>query len=452
MPAFVSNMELIIGFLDKCEKHWHSRRALWVAPLGAAVLILLLQTEFLAKTVELRNWIVASVTAIVVLIVWEMTNRVPRVQKKKNGIVIAIVADNDEQAVQIRKDFLAHLSGLIQADEQSTNLRLLVVPKFVAERVERDDQAVALLNKTRGVFMLYGTARKRKISGADSHLLELRGVVRHQPITPHIQAQLQGEFVSVLPSSVQFPVDNDVFAFAFTSDWAEIVARYMIGLAAMVSGYLPYAETLLLYVEARLAGRSLVGPMRKLRYRVPQRLMELYKLWLDALNQAYFMKRERFVLETAETVVNKVLARDPANYNALLFSAICLFVLHRDTSGAMTAVLKCRKFPDVTWRYSHAFLLAYQGRMKEARDEYKIACRARSQDRTLRIQCEEFIQLVLHEEPNKAQLHFASALINEYAKSDTEGAKRDYKAFLDHPRSAAFPAEVALARQAIERL
>jgi major membrane immunogen (membrane-anchored lipoprotein) len=57
----------------------------------------------------------------------------------------------------------------------------------------------------------------------------------------------------------------------------------------------------------------------------------------------------------------------------MMVKAICEFVLRRDIPAAHKLITRCRSNLDNTWRYSRAFLHAYQGKMEEAVADYKHA-------------------------------------------------------------------------------
>jgi hypothetical protein len=68
--------------------------------------------------------------------------------------------------------------------------------------------------------------------------------------------------------------------------------------------------------------------------------------------------------------------------------------------------------------------------LEAAHNEYRRAFRGNLQNPTVPIQTEEFIQIVLEEEPDKEHLHFCLALINYNAKRDFKAASRDFDRFL----------------------
>lgn len=244
--------------------------------------------------------------------------------------------------------------------------------------------------------------------------------------------------------------DTDVFAFEATAEWAEVGARYIIGIAALLSGDVAYAERLLIDVERRLvSGLGGQGPLRQISSRLPERFGLLYEAWLRHLIDRYSLTRDVAYVKKADDITDKLLARDPRNRPAKLMKAIAEFVLRQDIPAARKLLYGARLKGDVTWRYSIAFLDAYEGNLAAAETEYETACKGGPlTDVTVPNQCEEFIAGVLAEEPHQGQLHYCSALINLNAKKDLKGALRDFELFLRHDAAGRFPKQ----RNRAERL
>lgn len=139
------------------------------------------------------------------------------------------------------------------------------------------DSANEMRVRCKAHFMIYGRVRRRVINEKENHIVELEGAVAHQPISDQVSDKLAAEFTELLPRNVHIPTENDLFFFQFTSEWAEIVARYIIGVAASCSGDIKYAEVLYLDVLSRLQNKDNDFPIyRKLKERVPHRCFFLF--------------------------------------------------------------------------------------------------------------------------------------------------------------------------------
>src|SRR5438445_406003 len=81
----------------------------------------------------------------------------------------------------------------------------------------------------------------------------------------------------------------------------------------------------------------------------------------------------------------------------------------------------------------------------EAVADYRRAFQGPIGDRSVPVQCEEFIQIALAREPDRVQLHFCLGLINYHAKSDYAVAAEDLRQFLSKLKDGHFPRQAATA-------
>ena len=443
--------DLLGRLFDLSVRYWHNHRTRFLAPLGAALISLALVTRGGALSVHVGHVIMAAIVAMFVYLYWKFDNRVPRTPKGKVGLLLGIACDNRQHDQQVRADLVGSLRQLLQSDQPATSLVLIDLADHHSRDCEDALSASRMLARSQGHFIVYGRVKRRQIDGAESHFISFEGLVRHAPIPQPRSAAIARDFTQLLPRRLSFPLDNDVLAFEVTSAWMDLAARYVIGLAAFASGDFEYAERLLLSVQERLRAAGIgVVPIRSLAEKLPRRLHELYEVWLGMLGDAYFLTRRREYVEVGDLIAKKLLALDSRNYQALLHAAIADFVLRRDVAAAMQRIMACRHVRDSAWRYSRAFLLAYEAKTRRAREEYELAFQTRLNNVTIPIQCEEFIHLILAEEPDRVQLYFFAAQINEHAKGDIEAAKRDYGQFLALTEADQFPEERELAIKALE--
>lgn len=395
---------------------------------------------------------ISLAAGITVGITWLFTHHIPRCQRNKVGIAIAITADDDNEIRQIQADFVRELKNRLLSDPEAANFQTIVLPKFASDQVVLEQKVHEYLAKTRTHLMLYGYSRRRIVNGKEAHILQFEGAVRHAPQPKEICDKFAQEFGSALPRRLVLPRDGDVFAFELNSAWVDLCVRYVIGIAANLSGDFRYAERLYLSAEERIRKEqsppAFVQPIAR---NLPMHLLDLYGAWRGFAAQEYYFRRSTSALQRLDEVSTKVLHRDPDNYGALLSKAICYFRLHHDFDKAKACIKQCEREKDVTWRYSLAFLLAYEGDLKAAHEEYRRAFRGPTSDVTLPLQCEEFIYSVLAEEPEKQELHFCTALINYNVKGDFVAAANDFRTFLGSPNSSRHPDAIAIAKLLLDK-
>lgn len=350
---------------------------------------------------------------------------------------------------QIKVDFIATLRQLIQ--QGGARFELVELPSWSLSEVDNPAKMSDLLQKVRGAFLLFGRVRLRDKDGKPAHLLSLEGMVRHRAVPDEVSQELRTDFTRILPRRVIIEKENDAFKFEATSEWTDVSTRYVVGTAALISGDVAYAEKLFLYVEEKVKrSRLSVDGIKEISRRLPFRFSQLYRWWLQHLYDAYFITRNKQYLIRCDKIASKLLKYEAQNLNGLMVKGICEFVLRKDVPAAHKLITKCRNEKDATWWYSRAFLHAYQGKMDEAVGDYKHAFAGPVPDVSVPVQCEEFIQIVLAEEPNRIQLHFCLGLINYHAKSDFLAAGQDFQNFLSKLKDGEFPRQKTVAEQLLE--
>lgn len=451
----MSTVEALVAKLgpDNLIRLWHRRAVGQLTTIVASITSLALASDFGGRSPSPLGLGLCLVTTLLTGTVWFLTTRLPKTAPGRVGFVLSLYSESEDEDQRVRSDFVDHLRSLLLETEAS-QFQLLLIPRALARDVNDTESAVRLLGRTKGHFIAYGRVRRRIVDGAPVHVLTCEGMVRHMPAAEEVRRDLVQDFAAFLPRRVHFPEENDFFHFETTSEWLEVAARYTIGLAAFISGDARYAEHQFLTVERRLrTGRSRRPPaLESLGSRVGNRLLALYRDW--HMHLARETSRSPFSggLPALEAVANKLLERDPDCYPALLSLAMTDFALRRDLKAAFAKIGRCKRGPNAAWRYSLAFLYAYEGNLSKAREEYKYAFESRRIDVELPVQVEEFINAVLEHEPSRAHLHFANALINEHVKEDAAAAIHHYARFIEGTEPRRFPEEHRLAATALGRL
>jgi len=420
--------------------------------VASGVLLALARIDL--STVSTLEWVAVGLSAVIPWLAWFASRRPPRHKKGSVGFGVAISFEDEDQEARVRADFIDRLEKLLGARSSDSAWDFLEFPQRFARELKGRETAVALAEQARSHFLVFGSSRLRVINGKPTHVLNLEGLVRHVPVAEETSRKLAGEFRDVLPSSLLITQENDLFSLQVTAGWVDAAAQYIVGIAALISGDLDYSEQLLLELEASLGQASGPAPptIAIIRNRLPTRIAEVLRVRAARASMEYQMTRDTSHLERAEPILARLEKYDPAWYSGHLLRAICSFVLRRDLSAAHAALDNCTGISDPTWRYSRAFLHAYEGDLRAAWDEYRPAFRQSLAETSVPVQSEEFIHDVLDTEDDKGHLHFCLGLINHRVKEDLASARRDFARFLSVTDADAFPKEHELAGQWIAQL
>lgn len=423
---------------------WYSRKGLLVSLIVAFVS----EMSFLSSQ-KVSWWLsvpIITFSLIAIYICWWSSNRPARTPKNKIGFVVCISCAADDEGAKIREDFVIPLRQLIKSGKTGRLFYFIEPPNRISANIIDYDAAQALRIKCKAHFMLWGRVRLRTLNGKENHVIDLNGLVTHKPIPEVIGKAFANEFGELLPSKIVIPQENDLLSFQFTSEWAEVVARYIIGIAAAVSGDFNNAESL--YTEAleRLSERSSNFPVyNKLKQRIPIRISELYE---NKARQAYTQwakTHDPSYMDEVGKHLGRIVPNRMEHLPMPFLRAIYAFVHDEDVDAAIAILEKHKKRSDGLWRYNLAFLFAYKGDLGTAFRHYRKAVLCDIEADALS-QIEEFICWVVDRHPDKYQLKYCLGYLNWKVKGDRITAIKDFQDFLygGNPSEFAKEREIAV--------
>ena len=432
-------------WLEFAQKHWHQPAAL------VAILFVVLPLLTAIMVFMKVNPIIGGVTYIIVVLLvilgWWWSNRLPRTAKRKVGFIISISAGEEAERTKIKEDFTITLHELLKHGASGHNFQVITVPEHIANTIVDPDDAQKLRIKCRAHFVIFGRVRLRTIDGKKEHVLHLEGMVTHKPIPKDVSEVLSVEFAELLPRRLRIGTENDVFSFAFTSEWINCVARYIIGIAAAYSGDLDYAEIMQNDVLRLIANKDQAFPVfAKLNQRVPIRLGEIRCTRARGAYNRWLTTRDPTDIATMGHHIESIPSAYANEYGTLLLKSIYLFLNKRDTKGAMALLKNCKNQSEGTWLYNMAFLHAYVGDLSSAIRRYRAAMKLRV-DESVPMQVEEFMCWLLQQEPEKYQIYYCLGFINWKVKGDSARAIGNFDAFLSAGDERDFVTERQLARK-----
>lgn len=431
------------------EKTWQKPAGLVTAILIASGFLALYFKD--APGIISISWILASI--LIISIGWHASRRIPKTKRNKYGFVISIHAEDDIESRKLRADFITPLRKLVKSGDTGAIFDVIELNNEAAEKIQDQESAANIRSKVRAHFMIYGRVRVRAIDGAPHHVIELDGVVIHREVSPALKKKLESEFAELLPRRVSIPASAELVGFQFTSEWTDIIARYIIGIAAAISGDIDTAHKLYTEAQNRLQNKHERFPIyRMLRQRLPDRFHEIhfaranraYDLWRETKDDVY-LEEMGIELKEAERVGNML----PPLFRAL--AAIHSIIAHDNSAAALTHLKAVKNQNDALWNYNVAFIYGYQGKLKNATRHYREGSLGACDGDTLS-QIEEFMCWVVEKRPNHYQIYYCLAQFNWRAKGDLIQAIDDFRKFIAACEGTDFSAERELAAQWITEL
>lgn len=358
-----------------------------------------------------------------------LASYVRRTPKDRVGVLICLHGDQDEDSQRAVSQFTAEMQSA--AHQASERFYVNVVQQSVAKRVVDLDEAKKLLRKSRGHFLVYGQVSKGKLQGQSGYLLRNYQLVVHSRVSDQLRSALSGEMSQVFPTRLFVGAEDDLQGYLYTGALFGLAARYTIGVAALYSRDFSYSENLLRQVTELNPTISRNSPAAKVFSVVVKRAKSrLAQICMYRARLAYFewnRIRSRSQLEVVRTEIENAAGwKSPTNteYEYYTLKAICAFGLDRNISVARQNLYKCRNSGDASWRFSEAFLRAYEGNVSGACECYRRTLNKPVPPEMVQ-QVVSFLEWVLIEEPQKKQIYFCLGYVLHHWSNCSERA-RDY--------------------------
>lgn len=431
-------------------------------PLGlflfwVAALLFLIPSLSAASVISDSVWLFAiamvgatAATGIVYSLV-----RPPEFLDEEVGLLLAIRADSTEAQDRIESDIASALLDSLRESNSTLSFNVQSLQQFHARNVTTDEVATHYAIKTRARFVLYGSLSKRESRDGNQFVLRVEALATHAPTTRENQSTLITEMKSVLPLRTRIDTRTELEGLELAGQLFGLGALYVISVVLFISGDISASIRALSGLTKRLQSSSIAQGWtgaKKLKELAPQRLLDFRYAEID---EQYFRWRgdhEIQRLRAIEEIFDVLPESWKKDLRYLSIRAICHFVLHRNVHAARALLRKVGeidpKFP--TWRYSLAFLAAYEDNIPAAKSLYQQAFAA-DPTTEISLEVEEFLHWVYDSEPAKIQMIFFSGLINLLKKQDYQSAKRDFEAFLSSTDSNRYTNLRDEAREMLEK-
>ena len=414
------------------KARWHRKSTLLILVLFSAIVLLWFFSGINLEEITKNQIWIGGVLLLAVVGFWFYSNRTPKASVGKIGFFIGITSDNPDQQLKIKRDFVEAIKSLLYQSKYRYNFDFREIPDHILEKAHSFDTAQKLLNEMGCSFMIYGKARSTNIKGQPQHVLNLDGLVAHRPIPTEISKSFSREFADLFPKRLIISAEGDLFTFEFTANWVDAVSKYIISIAALLSGDFEYAQELLEDLQKNLADRkNNIPALAKIRERIPLRLREVYLVRLRMLYEDWKHTKDIELITKMKPFLDNLKLISPANAEANIYRAMWYFVAEHNIVKAKNECINAKDGKNPTWKYNYAFLFAYEGNLERAAKEYKQAFRGYLPYPGFLFEVIEFILWVLDTEPSMVQLHYCLGMIYYYVVGDNALAFQEYEKFID---------------------
>lgn len=372
---------------------------------------------------------VILVVFLVTILYWLYSNRPPKNKKDKFGFVVSIYCDNDETDKKFREDFVNTLKKQISDGPTGKYFNFVELNNYRAKAITSSQEAKLVLEKTKAHFIIYGRVKTRNTT----HHFELSSMVTHKPLPVVVSTELSKEMSELLPCKIQIEDNNFLESFEFTSKWAEIASKYLIGNVKLLSGDIEPAFELYNEVLNISKYYENIPVIEQLCSKSINNIIVILDIKITGLYEEWVESHDISLLQDIHLIIEKYDNYKILNYQIETIKAIVSVLLFKNIDSAI-AILS--RFPknsqNATWLLNRAFLLAYKGDLTTAYKEYMRASKRPIEEfyDGLINKVEDFIQLMIAQNKEIHQLHYCLGIINKEFKGDFLLAKQDLEQFL----------------------
>lgn len=373
----------------------------------------------------------------------------PRVANGKIGIVICIQAENDKQRTRLKEDFARRLTTSISKNKLETIIEVLILDDHETQLMSTElNKYSYLLNhkndntkkgfeekkrnwskiqqRVNGRFYIWGKIKERH-DQKNSYILNINALVVYKEVKEDISEIIKKDILAVWYETVSFAEEIEIRGFDITADIIYIAVKYIVGIAALISGD---PQTAVLLHKNLENDFSLFTPLPPNLVYVKSNLQSLIAIELLILARFLFIKKDYI---NARKHLEMSVLYFKNNYGAFILESIINFYEGK-IINSLASVQKAEEYAtnDGTWRYNKAFLYMYRGQYKDAYKIYKEISSIiySDEDKTLK-EIYEFNQSILNNDKTKIFCHFILGYLLYYKSANCPLALSHFESFLE---------------------
>ena len=438
------------------KKYFYSPLGLVLGNVLISISIILPFDSFLEKGIpsfSTRLFIYAVINMLWILFWICLRNYYPKKKEDKIGMIICVGTENDKQTLRIRKDFVEGINNLLKQNNLYGLFHIIVLQDYKAirtsdilrEYIEKKSELIRkkmfkelrkyaeykrfdkINKKINGHFYIWGTIKERK-DIENKYILNLDALVTHRPIKLDISERFSQEFQKFFPREISFFEKIEVDGFKMTSNYIVLAARYITGVAALLSGDPFIAYKLHNGLEEEIN-----------KYRpIPPPLIQV----LEGLKEYLFLelilkgKHYNYVendLEKSKEYYDKAGKIKSNDYAILVFGSIYSFLAEKNLQKSLEYLKRASKIStnDYTWLYNRAFLHMYDEKFDLALKDYKKLAKLSFQGEDKIItECIRFNEKLLKNEPEKKQSLFILGFLYYFKEKNLPMALEKFEKYM----------------------
>lgn len=340
-------------------------------------------------------------------------NKLPKARKDAIAILFRVDTETNKQFEEIKRKFIEEFANLLNSHTTSS-FHTLYIPRSRIQSVYNKDEKEILL-KTRCTFLISIRLLTNDMDNPDQYKMSIKCSLIHNKYKDSITKKLHHEFDSLtgLTSIIHYSKQLALTAIELVSEQLSYICKYFFGLTFYLNGQEIKASVICEELNTcinNIKKEEQNNPIIKyLKSNLPKLNFEINYIASSRFYKKYKSDYSKADLDQSYSYLLKANNYIRNTYSYYLQMSVFHFLRGRNIKESRGCIEECRKtLKNHVWRYSDAFLAAYEGKsLLSVYRKYRIAFRI---DYDL-IEIATFIEHVLEVEPDKTSLHFALGLV-----------------------------------------
>lgn len=428
---------MIDKFFEKIVDEWYGKWPGALAFFALSVFIFVKGITFVLDKVTI-NWlcyllIIIFVICLIVLNSYFIKKTVDnsyirRASKDKTGILVNVDAVDrkiyDDTIRKFGEEFQRFLHE---------GFEVVYVPYGRNKIAYKDEKIVKLLQRKRCVLFLYVWVNTDKDGDNILYDIKVNSTIIHTVYADETEKKFQKVFTASLQKfcNIVFPSKEMIKRLQFTASGMSLACEYVIGLSFFLNGDFSRADDIL----TKLAKKKdkFVTSQEKNIYNSIQKIRnEIYITFSNICIEKFQLQYcDMEALNNLNKYLEKANQCCGKSYEYCLDKAYYEIAKNKDVKTASVYINICKQMKGVppTWKYSQAFLKAYENKsINTICNSYKDALKVNYN----RLDIIVFIETILQQQPERTGLFLALGILYQSIESYESYAKDNFNKYINN--------------------
>jgi tetratricopeptide (TPR) repeat protein len=398
-------------------------------------------SEIPAVYFSISSLVMQGIIILGVSVLWLYKRKIPRFSPQKAGILFS--SSNPEELKSQALDLQERVRSELKDKDLLGLIEVRILPPHII--VSDVPAALEIVQKAKATLLVWGFFERSAVAGRTVTGFPKINFTYSHPSNISLQYHQQVG-LSLIGKKWTFEQQNEFLEKSLVVNNIAQVALNIVGMSLLVKGHFEQAEAIFVVLDAELeqfrTAPSMPPELAKFSANVRRNHVEAIAFQMHKEYQQIFRSLGIFHATKEEVgrwrmKLNEAIRLDKRDSRLFVMLTILCF-LAGDIDEALKSCKKaheCAPSADPSPDFCFAFLHLYTGDFRRARNSYKIALAKKgSYNTSLVAEILEFIQQAIAQYPDKFQLHFALALLNE-ERLDRSTAKQEYILFIERAKS-----------------